>query len=104
MIQPGMDRPETPEAAREWERACLSELRRIVERTKEDDLAPRISAVELKGAYPETSICASFWSRSRNEEREECYPLWDSSLTTPRGLETPDQVALLIHTWIREAA
>jgi hypothetical protein len=103
VTKPGMEMPSTPEEAHAWERRCLAELEQRVASLRDERFQPKISDVHLDGSYPDTRICVRFWQRSRREEQTKCFELWGSSFKAPRGLETPDQVALLVHTWILES-
>jgi hypothetical protein len=103
VIEPGVERPRTKESAHAWEQECLAELKRMVDHLRGKPHEPRISEVYLDGECPQTRICVRFWNRSLKEEQTKCYELWGPSFEAPRGLETPDQVALLVHTWILES-
>jgi hypothetical protein len=102
-MKPGVEMPQSRDEAEAWERESLAELEQMVERLRDSPRAPKIFEAALHGSYPETKICVRFWKRSRSEEQTKCYELWGPSFKAPRGLETPDQVALLVHTWIRES-
>jgi hypothetical protein len=104
VTEPGIERPQRADEIQAWERACVTALDEMVERLRDSHSEPQILGVTLEGDYPDTKICVRFLRRAKGDERVKCYPLWNSLFTAPRGVEPPSQVALLIHTWIREAA
>lgn len=83
-----------------WEQECLAELRSMVERLRGTYAEHDIRQVDLEGEYPNTKITVRYWNPARQREQKDNYELWGSLFKAPWGRESPDQVALLVHTWV----
>jgi hypothetical protein len=92
----------TAEEKAAYEEQCLTELRRG------EPLGPSqfIREAQLEGRSPSTVVYVR-WSDTRyGREFERRYPIWGSSFECRGertvGREVPQQVAMLIRTWIGE--
>lgn len=91
-----------------WELECAHQLELRAQNLGHEFPQPEVLSVYLEGEYPETRICVRYVKRSSAEERTKCHKLWTALFVgpdvRPDGRETPDQVALIVHTDILDAA
>jgi hypothetical protein len=105
----------TTDQRRAYERDCLEELKqRLAYGTRPHPGDRDVREIALVGKYPETAIHVKWFDPRYETEGEADYHLWVSPVTgephgvfelrgsTLVGREPPDQVAMLIDTWIQE--
>jgi hypothetical protein len=96
-----------------YERDCLAEVEAIFENTSGHPFQFQVvREVKLIGSYPETAILVKWIDKRDGRDWERSYHLWINPVTGKPGSfeyppsgktvgrEPPDQVGLLIHTWV----
>ncbi len=87
-------------AAGQWEQAVLQALEGILVRARGTPEELRVDGLALDGSYPDTRVVATMRSRG-GQAASRAYRLWDSPLEGPDGgRTTPEDAAVLIHTWL----
>jgi hypothetical protein len=106
----------SPEERERYERDCLAELEGRMARSRGNPHRPQeVQQIRLVGSFPETAIQIVWRDTRDGDTRERAYNLWknpvagdDANLFEYRtarlmGREVPQQVAMLVDTWVLES-